>query len=228
MRISVYMSRLQYILGLVLIGLHLLILPLLLAWINLFLPHPLTLGQLNIAVFIGVYILTLFIFGRFLWKNLQNARRNLIKCLLTTLAGLGIYFAGSLAASFLIEYLNPDFINVNDDALRTIAQENYVWLWICTVLLVPVSEECMYRGVLLQWVYRRNRILGYVVSILLFAAIHVVGYIGTADALTLMLCFVQYIPAGFALTWAYEAADSIWAPILIHMIINGIGMFAMR
>ena len=44
----------------------------------------------------------------------------------------------------------------------------------------------------------------------------------------LLLCFVQYLPAGLCLGWAYARADSIFAPTLMHMIINLIGMLAMR
>jgi membrane protease YdiL (CAAX protease family) len=39
---------------------------------------------------------------------------------------------------------------------------------------------------------------------------------------------VQYLPAGLALAWAYEKADTIWAPILMHMTINQISITFMR
>ena len=58
--------------------------------------------------------------------------------------------------------------------------------------------------------------------------IHVMGYIGQFDWLTLVLCFLQYIPAGLWLAWAYEKSDSIFAPMLIHTAINAIGIYAMR
>ena len=55
-----------------------------------------------------------------------------------------------------------------------------------------------------------------------------VGYIGSADLITLCLCFMQYLPAGITLAWAYEKADTIAAPMLIHIMINLIGTTAMR
>ena len=66
------------------------------------------------------------------------------------------------------------------------------------------------------------------VSVLAFAAIHVVGYIGLFDPVTLILCFVQYLPAGIILAAAYEKTDTIITPILIHIFINLIGIFVTR
>ena len=97
-----------------------------------------------------------------------------------------------------------------------------------TVLLVPVAEEALYRGLLFQGFQRKSRLLAYCLSTLIFAGLHVVGYIGSADLITLCLCFAQYLPAGITLAWAYEKADTIAAPMLMHMIINLIGTTAAR
>jgi membrane protease YdiL (CAAX protease family) len=56
----------------------------------------------------------------------------------------------------------------------------------------------------------------------------VLGYIGSADLLTLALCFLQYIPAGLCLAWAYDASGSIFAPVLIHTVINALGILSLR
>jgi membrane protease YdiL (CAAX protease family) len=77
-------------------------------------------------------------------------------------------------------------------------------------------------------IYKRSRILGYAVSALVFAALHVIGYIGFFAPTHLLLCFLQYIPAGLCLAWAYVMADTIWAPILMHIAINQMGVLAMR
>lgn len=222
------MTRRQLILGWVLVALHLILLPLFFVYINRFLSRNLTLAEINIAVFTTVFVLSVLIFHSYLRKNLQTFKADLPKCLLSSLIGFGIYFVGNVAVSILISYLAPDFANVNDAAIADMSQDHFPLMWVATVLLVPVSEECMYRGLLFQGLYRKGRVLAYVVSVLAFAAIHVVGYIGTTDALTLLLCLLQYFPAGFALAWAYEKADSIWASILIHMFVNMIGMTAMR
>ena len=44
----------------------------------------------------------------------------------------------------------------------------------------------------------------------------------------LALCLLQYLPAGLCLAVAYEKSDSILCPILMHTVINAIGVYAMR
>jgi len=68
-----------------------------------------------------------------------------------------------------------------------------------TVLLVPVAEESLFRGLVFRPLYNRKPWMGYLASSLLFASIHVVGYIGRFDALTLLLCLVQPLQYGLPL-----------------------------
>ena len=96
------------------------------------------------------------------------------------------------------------------------------------VILAPITEELIYRGVIFGSIHSHSRFAAYAVSCIVFSAVHVVGYIGTADLTTLGLCLLQYLPAGFALALAYECSDSIFTPILIHMTVNLIGISAMR
>ena len=107
-------------------------------------------------------------------------------------------------------------------------QENFALLTIGTVVLVPITEELLFRGLIFRGIYNRSHFWAYAISAVAFSLPHVVGYIGFYDPLLLLLCFVQYLPAGLCLGWAYARADSIFAPTLMHMIINLIGMLAMR
>ena len=150
------------------------------------------------------------------------------RCLRFALLGLLIYFGGSYLTGLLIAYIDPNFSNINNSTILEMAQDNYALIVLCTVLLVPFTEELLYRGMLFGSLQSKSRPAAYIVSTLAFGLIHITGYIGTAEPLTLLLCFLQYIPAGISLAWAYEKADSIWAPILMHMTINQISISLMR
>ena len=54
------------------------------------------------------------------------------------------------------------------------------------------------------------------------------GYFGVYTPMQLLISFLSYLPAGFCLGWAYEKADTIFAPILIHAAVNAIGIYGMR
>ena len=144
------------------------------------------------------------------------------------LAGLFLYFALNSLFTMLIVAFRPDFFNVNDRNIASLAQEHYLLMVLGTVVLVPVTEELLYRGVVFSALQKANPILAYALSILLFSAIHVIGYVGTYHWSALLLCLLQYIPAGFCLAWVYQQSGSIFTPILLHATINAIGIFSVR
>ena len=97
-----------------------------------------------------------------------------------------------------------------------------------TVVFVPLAEECFYRGLIFRGLYDKSPIVAYALSMVIFSLAHVVGYVTMADFGTLVLCFFQYLPAGFALAWCYRRSGCIFAPILVHMAVNQTGMLLMR
>jgi hypothetical protein len=54
--------------------------------------------------------------------------------------------------------------------------------------------------------------VAYALSILLFSAIHILGYIGRYSPLELTMAVLQYLPAGLCLAWSYTKAGTIFAP----------------
>ncbi len=225
MMITVKMPLWQKIVGWIMIAMHLFFLPELVTLSCDLLNIPLNNYTLNIADFVIAWVLVVALFFGFLKANIKTFGRSVKKSFLGIAAGFIVYFALNTAVNIIITALAPaDFSNANEAALDAMA-EHYQWaLLFCTVVLVPLTEEVLYRGVLHQIIYQRNRILAYVISAFVFALIHIIGYIGYTDGYSLFLAFHQYLPAGIALALAYELSDSIWAPILIHSTINFIAM----
>lgn len=226
--LSVSMTKTETWLGWLLMAAQLLVLPVVLFFCNQLLPKPLTLAELNFAVYLLNFLLTLAVFHRFLWQNLKISLQAPIRTLRSAFLGFTMYYLSSLLIGLFIQTVYPGFSNTNDNTIFYLVQENYILIALATVFLVPVAEESIYRGLIFRSLQEKNPILGYVVSALAFALIHIVGYIGTEKPVVLLLCLIQYLPAGFALAWAYSRADSIWAPILIHIAINQIGISSMR
>ena len=180
-------------------------------------------------IFFGVnFTAVALIFRRFLSASVKVMTSAPWRTLRFAFFGIVLYFAGMHLVSLGILRIYPDFSNVNDEAVSQMTQEYTIVMNLFTILLVPITEETLYRGLLFQGLQRKNRVLAYVVSTAVFAGIHILAYIGFYDWKLLALCFVQYIPAGITLAWAYEKADTIVAPILMHITINQIGISAMR
>ena len=95
----------------------------------------------------------------------------------------------------------------------------YVMLLV-SVVLAPVVEETLVRGVVFGSIYPASRVLAYIVSILLFTLMHNWQYFGLHPFVSILLSCLPYIPASVALAWTYEKGGTIWAPITLHAIIN--------
>ena len=227
MKLTIKTNRAENILGYIYLAVYQLLLPSIISLVAQILGFRLTLSGLNIAFFITNFVWVVAIFHRFLGKSLQVAGKKIWRCLGITGLSLVLYFLAMLFVSLLIVLLYPTFSNVNDDSIAGLAEENTEILFICTVFLAPVVEETMYRGLIFRPLQSKSRLLAYAVSVAVFGLIHIVGYVGSADWITLLLCFVQYLPAGITLAWAYEKTDTIITPMLIHIAINLIGMSAL-
>lgn len=182
-------------------------------------------ARLNVVYFVVNFLVTILIFGKFLRENLRKIGGRFWGFVQAVILGLTMYYLGSLLVSILIGMVAPGMVNPNDQNI--VEQVNATgWLMVvCTVLLVPVTEECFMRGLLFRGFHDRGRIWAYVLSVTAFSVVHMLGYVGSYPLWQLGLCLLQYVPAGIALAWAYEKADSIFAPILMHALINGLSVW---
>lgn len=203
-------------------------LPTILGFLNYALKLKLSDALLNAALFCLDSIFVMLIFHRFLRSELQRAIEEFPQCLFVGFAGYILYMLELYGVNYSVAMLQPEHINANNAVIQSFVSQHYILMVIGTVLLVPITEETLFRGLIFGTLYRKNPILGYVLSTLIFAAIHVVSYIGMQDIPTLLLSLMQYIPAGLTLSWAYVRSGTICTPILIHAVINLIGISAMR
>lgn len=224
----VKMGRGETLFGLIYIVAQIFFLPVILMQGNALLPNPFNDAQLNFISFALNFICITVAFRRYLIHSLRTVFANISKCLQISGLGFALYWGCSILVNILILSIDPDFSNVNDDTISIMTGDNYMLMSVGTVILVPVVEETLYRGVVFGGLFRKSKVLAYMISILVFSAIHVVGYIGLFPPVRLILCFLQYLPAAFFLGWAYEKSGTIWSPILIHTTVNLIGMLAMK
>ena len=222
------MSRSEKIWGWLYMAFSLIALPSLLQLLNRNLAAPMGAATLNFVFYCINFFAVLIIFRRFLRDSLVAAWRDLWNFIQAVVLGYVAYWAATRAMDFCIGYLLPGFQNVNDSAITGMAHSNYTLMAISVVLLVPLTEEVLYRGLIFRNLYRSSQVAAYIVSMAAFAAIHVLGYIGSESATTLAVCFLQYLPAGLCLAWTYTKADNIFAPIVVHALVNAIAIGAVR
>ena len=163
---------------------------------------------------------TFWIFRHFLLESLGKAGRHLVRFLLAVALGFLAHWTISQVSGMLLNYFDAGFANVNDQAIVSMIETTPRLMAVGLIVMVPLTEECLFRGLIFGQLHPKNHTLAYLISAAAFCAVHVMGYIGEVPPLTLALCALQYVPAGLILAAAYRCCGSIFAPILIHTAAN--------
>ena len=206
--------------GLCYLVFQMLFLPSVLFWINDQLPRALSDTELNFLFYLVNFIAILLIFHNFLERSLSQLFQHPIDALQAAVLGFVAYYVCFHATQWLIGLLRPGYTNYNDESIAALSRGNFFLMSIGTVVLVPITEECLYRGLIFRNLYRKSPWAGYLISIAAFSCLHILGYSGTYDPADLLIAFLQYLPAGLWLAWSYIKGDTIFVPIVIHAAVN--------
>lgn len=226
------MSLRERIGGIVYIPIHSVVLPLLLS--ALYVRILETKGyELNDALLnLIIYAIGALFCFLFMWKYLKNSFGCIfdapIKYLKTVFSGLCLYYAASVLVTIVILFILPEnssLVNPNTENVEMIVYNNYNISIIMTVFFAPVVEECMFRGALFGSIVNKNRVLAYLVTIIVFSMYHLWGYFVTDYSWELWVYLLQYVPATIILCRAYEKSGTIWCSIAIHALINFIATY---
>ena len=191
-------------------------------WLSELLGLGLTELQVNVTFFVINCVMIWVIFHNFLIRSFRAIRFwELVQALIL---GFCLYYAGNFVFNWIISLLDLTITSFNDETILGLISQNKWVMVICSVLLAPIVEETLVRGLLFGVLRRQSRILAYVVTIIFFAVIHVWQYLLVYDFKAVLLAALQYIPASIALGWTYEKSNTVWAPIFLHMTINAISM----
>ena len=153
--------------------------------------------------------------------------RNIIAALDHPFATLYFAVLGYLANLVFVQMMDyaayvllPDYVNYNNQAIMVQFSADLYLMLATTVVLAPIVEECIFRGLLFRGLYDRSPAAAWVSSVGLFAAMHVVSFIGVYSPLELVVSLLMYMPAGVILCVTYRRSGNLIAPIITHAVIN--------
>lgn len=128
------------------------------------------------------------------------------------LLAYGVNYLSDIVFSFLTPATSNQ-IALNELTEMTGRQElPYLLLIVC--LLGPITEELVYRGVLMNTFLKDSPWYG---DVLLSACVF--GYVHVSDGITL-LAFFTYASGGAIYAFLYRKTHSLYYPILLHIMIN--------
>ena len=222
------MTRGERVLGWIYLPFHVILLPLLLGVLLYALtgeePDSMKMNLLYFGIGLLVMVLGMWKYLKLSYRRVQD---NILGFFGTLLRAYVLSVALTLIYGAVTQLLGTP-PSPNQDMVEDIAVGNMNQMFAMAVLMVPIVEECLFRGVIFGSIRGKNRILAYVVSVLAFSLYHVWQYAVAYQDWTMLLGMLQYFPISIALTYAYDRSGTIWAPIFLHMLNNALSLSLTR
>ena len=182
-------------------------------------------AQVNFVYYFLNFLVCSRIFRNFLSDSLKRAGKDLVPFLRAIALGFALYFLSDRLLTQLMGWVAPGFSNVNDQTIAAMFARSPWLMAIGTVALVPLAEECLFRGLIFAQLYQKDKPVAYAITAACFSAVHILGYLGQYSPTVLGLCFAQYLIPSLILCWSYAHCGSILAPIFLHTAINAVAVW---
>ena len=189
---------------------------------------PVSSGMRNFLFYLVSFLGTALIFRKYLLGAFQSLCKHPLWSIGCAAVGFMANFAVQKLLTALYSAIYPDFLNFNDRSVINALLNAPVLMTIGVTVLVPVTEETLFRGLIFRALYDRSPVCAYLASIVAFSLIHVMGYVGKTDPVILLLSFLQYLPAGLCLCLAYRYSGTLLSSIVLHAAINAAAILTMR
>ena len=163
---------------------------------------------------LSIVVLIVFIIGA---RKTQLATFNLsffkAKDLARLVLSYLVIFATNLLGSLLLRLTNEATTN-NQSILNGLVQNSsLISTFFLLVLIAPICEEILCRGIIPKKIFRGKEKLGFVVGAIVFALLHMP---------TNLPSVIIYGGMSTVLTWTAYKTERLEMAILLHMILNGI------
>ena len=144
----------------------------------------------------------------------------------TILISIGLYLLFNIIINLVLSNFTDNLINPNQEAVNDSVMMNTPAMFAVAVLMGPIVEEVLFRGIVFGTIREKRPVAAYVVSALVFAFYHLWQSAVIAGDWSVFIYAVQYLPIGVVLAWTYERTGSIWGSISLHMLINTLAVAA--
>ena len=219
------MLRRERICGWIWLPIHIILLPLILVPIIYLLvgPDKMTDAGANVIYYLISFAFVLVAFWSFLRESFDRFVGNLRGALLAMVIAYAIQLVLSLGLQALMGVFG-ELETPNNDAIGELANLEYKKMFAVAVLMAPITEEVLFRGVLFGSLAQKHRWLGWVVSVAVFCLYHVWQFAVVEQDWTVLISAIEYIPLTVAITYCYDRTQTIWTPIFFHIFTNSLAL----
>ena len=227
---AAYMSAGEQIAGTVLFVIYLLVLPFVTAplfrLIGGLLGVSIPSGLQNILYYYILFAATVIIFHGFLGRTSRNFADNLGGACKYMAIGLVALYGLNELAFRLIRLVVPSQTNLNDTTISAQIQDAPHMTLLIVIFLAPFVEEVLFRGLVFGNLRQKSATVGYLVSCLLFALLHVWQFAVVNRDMAYFLLMLQYLVPGAVLAWVYDRTGTLWTSIGLHAAVNTLSVLS--
>ena len=227
-QLSIKMTRSEYIAGFVFLPFYLYFNGIIIQFVLNMLgiePDSIT---VNLVYFYVNFIFAVIAFRKFLSASLFQFIHRIGKSFLGVCRGFILYISLNVLVNIIVTSTVGVVDNPNNEYVFSLFSQSDKVITIGAVLLGPLVEESLFRGVVFGFFRKKSRVLGYIMSFICFSLIHVWAYALVSPDWTILINLIQYLPPTIALCCAYEKGDNIFCSVALHMIVNAFALSAMR
>lgn len=163
---------------------------------------------------ISIVVLALFIIGA---RKTQLASFNFSFFRAKDLARLGLSYlviiGSNILGSILLQLSNETTTSNQSQINDMVQNSSLISSFFLLVLIAPICEEILCRGIIPKKIFRGNENLGYIIGAIVFALLHLP---------TNLPSLLIYGGMSSVLTWTVYKTQRLEMSILLHMIVNGV------
>ena len=205
--------------GWLFLPIHIFLIPQLVRWLLPILHLSVSGSGANALYFALSLTIVLIVYSRYFSASGKIFSQHLGRGLGAIILGFALQYTLTTLLLTLLTNLFGSIPNPNNDLIAEYAAQDKLPVLFCALVAAPIVEETLLRGAVFTSLYPKSKFFAYLVSAVLFAAMHVWQFtnLGVATLLVAGLC---YVPSALAFAWAQHYSDSVFAPIILHFLIN--------
>lgn len=226
---SADMTRTERVAGTVFFIVYLLVLPLLADKIfniaALLLDTTISESLRNVLFYYTLFAVTVLLFHSFIAHTSTRFLDNLNRALSTFFLGLLVFYGANELLYRVFNVLFDSHTNLNDMTIAAQINSAPRMTALIVIFLAPFVEEVLFRGLVFGCLRQHSRVVGYAVSCVLFAFLHVWSFALSAGDVGYLVLMIQYLIPGLIFAWAFEHSGTLWTSILLHATVNALALW---
>lgn len=226
---SASMNHTERLAGTIFFVVYLLVMPLLaqrlFSLFELLLDAQIGAEKQNALYYYLLFAVTLIIFHRYIGHTTSRLLDNLDRAAVTLFLGLLIFYGANELLYRVFHVFFHSRANLNDVTIAAQVNAAPRTTALIVIFLAPFVEEVLFRGLVFGCLREKSAVVGYAVSALLFAFLHVWTFALSSRDASYFALMLQYLAPGLVFAWAYDRSGTLWTSILLHAIVNALALY---